>query len=86
MKIGNFTIEPCWGNLPLSKYKSLEYQLEGKSFASDDPIVLFKYNRTKKQDHAGANISFGLLRLFWFNISVYDHRHWDDENNCWENY
>jgi len=40
---------------------------------------------TTRQDHAG----FGMeLDLFGWGIDfkIYDHRHWDFENNCWEIY
>jgi len=40
---------------------------------------------TTRVDHSG----FGMeLDLFGWGIDfkVYDHRHWDDENNCWEVY
>ena len=40
---------------------------------------------TTRQDHAGLSIS---LALFGYTIAlrIYDDRHWDDLNECWEIY
>lgn len=39
---------------------------------------------TRKQDHAGLKLDFELLGLNLV-IQVYDSRHWDYENDEWEN-
>ena len=35
--------------------------------------------------HGGLGFSIDLLGYF-FNIKIYDHRHWDYDNHCWEKY
>lgn len=82
MKIGKHLITFTLGNIQLSKHKFLEYQLDRK-FATDpfDFHVWWDW----KGDHAGPGFYFSIYKLFWFQIKIYDHRHWDYENNCWEN-
>ena len=36
-------------------------------------------------DHAGFRFNLEIIGLS-LNFKVYDSRHWDYENNCWENY
>ena len=43
--------------------------------------LLFSYST--RGDHAGLNISFCLLG-YAVGFITYDIRHWDYENNCWE--
>lgn len=37
----------------------------------------------KSGDHAGLYINFSLLKCFYFGLSFYDIRHWNDEENRW---
>jgi len=37
------------------------------------------------QDHGGIGFDFEVLGYF-FSAKIYDIRHWDYENNCWEEY
>lgn len=45
---------------------------------------LFKFtiDWSRKRDHAGFEISFDLIVLY-FCFNIYDSRHWDDENDSW---
>jgi hypothetical protein len=36
-----------------------------------------------KTDHAGLQLRLDFWQ-FMFNFQVYDNRHWDDKNDCWE--
>lgn len=63
----------------LSKNKSLEFQI----YKCED-LIEVKFRFTTKEDHAGAELGFALFGLH-ISLNFYDHRHWDDENNCWEN-
>ena len=36
-----------------------------------------------KQDHAGLGIEFGLFG-YECEFRIYDTRHWDNDNKCWE--
>lgn len=79
-------IKPYWKNLgsrsfSLSKNKSLEVQ------ATIWTTALFgiDIDWRSRQDHAGLFISLSFM-MFEFYINVYDGRHWDHENNCWEKY
>jgi hypothetical protein len=81
MKIRKHIIEPCWGDIKLTKHKSFEYQLEFKRFV-DQPFEL-SLSCTKKQDHAGMEFTFSIYKLFWLNLKVYDKRHWDHDQQMW---
>lgn len=51
-----------------------------------DLLGLFRvyFSINGKCDHAGI---FLIIRFFRYNINlnIHDNRHWDYENNCWEN-
>ena len=48
-------------------------------------IIDAELRLTFKGDHAGLLTLFGLFG-YALEISIYDTRHWDYENNCWEIY
>ena len=70
-------------NLQLSKNKSFEYQLELGKNSNFHPFQ-FELKWTSEEDHAGPSFTFGIKYFFWICISIYDHRHWDYDNNRWE--
>lgn len=78
-------ISSTWGDIQISKHRSFEYQFERGSFLGDD-VFEFKFTWSRKRDHAGINFTFGINKLFWFNLNIHDHRHWDVDNNCWQSY
>lgn len=49
-----------------------------------DDIFEFKVYWKRKCDHSGFSFYFGVYRLFWLGINIYDHRHWNDETNDYE--
>ena len=67
----------------ISKHKFFEFQIDWDKEWWDYFLFLFKINR--KTDHAGLSFH---LSVCWFGVylTVYDHRHWDDDNDCWYNY
>lgn len=67
-------------SLSYLKYQNLCIQID-----KDNTIFCFKFEWTFRQDHAGPWLEFG---LFGYNImiNVYDSRHWDYENDKWEEY
>lgn len=73
------------GTITLTKFKTFEYQFEGPSFMKDD-VFEFKLAWTRNQDHAGPEFSFGIHKLFWLRIVIYDNRHWNYETNSWQVY
>lgn len=80
--IGKYNLNWTWGDIIISANKSFEYQFEfGKN--SNFNIFDFSFIITSQQDHAGPSFTFGIKYLFWIRLSIYDHRHWDDENDCW---
>lgn len=85
MKIKDCILTPKWGDIPICKYKSFEYQFEGSSFMNED-LFEFKVQWTRNCDHAGISFTFGIWKLFWMNLNIHDHRHWDYENNTWDKY
>lgn len=44
---------------------------------------LFEVGLTQKRDHAGFRFYVEIFRLN-FEVSIYDNRHWDYVNDCWE--
>ena len=44
----------------------------------------FSLNWSHKQDHAGIRFTFSIYKLFFIEIAIYDHRHWDYMTNDWE--
>jgi hypothetical protein len=66
--------------LKLSKNKTLELQSGiWKKWNYFDLSI--KLNR--HTDHVGVMFNIETFGLY-FIFQVYDHRHWDWENNCWE--
>lgn len=48
-------------------------------------IVDLRISYTVREDHAGLEIFMGFLG--WsFEFRIYDNRHWDFKNMCWEVY
>ena len=49
----------------------------------DSNIVYFSLSWKVQQDHAGLDFEIGLVG-YSFHFMFYDTRHWDYENNRWE--
>lgn len=71
------------GVIQISKNKSFEWQFEGPSFMKEDLFEL-RLQWTRNCNHAGICFYFGIQKLFWMGLTFYDHRHWDYENNTWQ--
>jgi hypothetical protein len=64
----------------LSKYKNLEFE----SFYSGHNIFQFELDFCPiGKDHGGLNINLNFLG-FEVGLRIYDSRHWDYKNWCWE--
>ena len=64
----------------LSKYKNLEFE----SFYSGHNIFQFELDFCPiAKDHGGLNITLNFLG-FEGSLRIYDSRHWDCKNWCWE--
>lgn len=48
-------------------------------------IAKFSFAWSFRKDHAGPELELCLLG-YSASIKIYDTRHWDRENNCWEIY
>lgn len=46
-------------------------------------LVSIGFSLTFKQSHSGFTVDFGLFG-YWCMFQIYDSRHWDYVNNCWE--
>lgn len=46
-------------------------------------LLTLNISNSRNQDHAGFRIELNVLGMN-FDYSYYDERHWDDENNKWE--
>jgi hypothetical protein len=68
----------------ISKNKSIEFQLE---FLNDWTSILgINIDYTTKCDHAGASFELNILKMIYFNVVFYDHRHWNYETETYEVY
>lgn len=67
----------------LSKNKSAEIQISrfDRFHLIDCTVDLHWWG----DDHAGPALDLNFLG-YMFNVKVYDHRHWDYDNHCWEKY
>lgn len=66
----------------LSENKSAELQIT--NFKSTQTVLNFVLDlHWWGSDYQGPKFDVELLG-FMFSISMYDHRHWDYENHCWE--
>lgn len=63
---------------PITKHKYIELS----AYKCSD-IFHAHISLTTKRDHAGFELA---LALFPFRVEfiIYDHRHWDEKNNKWE--
>jgi len=75
----------CWNNYwywdkKLSSHKFFEIE----KFFDDSYIFKFELNLNfTGKDHAGPEIGI-ILFSFGMSMRIYDSRHWDYENNHWE--
>ena len=51
----------------------------------DDVVLLLGMAVRHRVSHAGLSLEIGLLG-YCLNFDLYDSRHWDYENNCWEDH
>ena len=65
----------------ITKHKA--WELEHTFY--DGMIIDCDFKFSTKGDHAGLSIMLGLL-VYGVHFTVYDTRHWDYENNCWQVY
>jgi len=69
-------------NYKITKYKNLEIQV---AFCSNlvEFFSINIYTYWTGRDHAGPSFD---LTILWFYVSIklYDGRHWDATNECWE--
>jgi hypothetical protein len=64
----------------LSKYKNVEFEI----FYAGDNIFQFQLDFSPiTRDHGGLSINLTFLG-FDAGFIIYDSRHWDNENWCWE--
>lgn len=65
-----------------TKHKHWEFEIIRHSYDLFEVAINFT---VRGQDHAGLRLS---LALFGYSVKldIYDSRHWDYDNNCWEIY
>ncbi len=73
------SIATCHGRIPLT-YKCWEVEVN-----KTNNIVGLAIRTTVRQAHAGIFLAVSLLG-FEAVFDFYDHRHWNYEKNCWEEY
>ena len=66
-------------NTPFA-HKFIELELYKSS-----SIISVEFNYSVKQDHAGLDITVGVLS-YNLHFNFYDNRHWDQDKNDWEVY
>ena len=65
----------------LTKHKYAELQVA----KGGDEIIGGSFRLAFREDHAGLMIDFSLFRRSIY-FQIYDSRHWDYENDCYETY
>jgi len=69
-------------NIKLTEHKFLEISIRKNIYS----VTTF-YNScaswTRKTDHAGCHFYISIWR-YSFEFSIYDHRHWDRQRNCFK--
>jgi len=65
-------------DIKLSEFKNLEIQFEFLNPNICTEWFVFNLSTRSKQDHWGVGFTFELLRLVYFNINLYDGRHYDE--------
>ena len=65
----------------LTKHKFLEVE----SYGGSDDLIAFVFRLAWRSDHEGLMLDLSLFRQS-ISIMVYDNRHWDHINNCYETY
>lgn len=70
-------------HLSLSENKTLEVQFEAWEEFSSSSWFDFHIMWSRKTDHAGFYIDISIWK-FAFYFSICDNRHWNDDENRWE--
>jgi hypothetical protein len=70
----------------LTKNKSFEIQIDLFDGNLADSWFEFNLKWTSKRDHAGPSFTLILLKLIYFDVRIYDNRHWNYETDDWEVY
>lgn len=65
----------------ITKHKAWEFE----TYWYSRTLLDLSMSLTSRRDHAGFKMELGLFG-FTACFQIYDTRHWDDENKCWENY
>lgn len=86
INLGKSILTWTWGDITISQHKSFEYQFEFGKSTPTNKIFEFLIEVTTKRNHAGPNFTFGIKNLFWICLKIYDHRHWNEEEDRWETY
>lgn len=63
----------------ITQNKSWEFQTYYHSYT----LFEFGFGLNFKQSHSGLNVAIGIFG-YSVDFRIYDNRHWDSENNCWE--
>lgn len=80
MKFGSVILTPTLIHFPLSTHKYFEMEF-GKG--SDWSVFDCSFRWKRNVDHAGPQFQFEIWKLFFFIAKIYDHRHWNTEQNRW---
>lgn len=77
---------------PVDRWKSV-WRISGKTLVSHkcwefeifetSDLIALNFSLTSGKDHAGLGLEFAILG-YSAEFIVYDTRHWDYENKCWE--
>lgn len=67
----------------LTKHKSLETELRTNKDTSDGFNFDIGFTWTTKSDQAGMNFRFTFFRKIDFQVSLRDHRHWNETLDTW---
>lgn len=74
-----------WGIIKSRTKFITDYRaLELTAYRTPD-IISIELNITMRRDHSGFRFYLGLIG-YSIEVYLYDTRHWDSDNNCWEKY
>jgi hypothetical protein len=65
----------------ITKHKHWEFEFIRHAYSLFEVHIGYSI----RQDHAGLKLHFALLG-YSIDLSIYDGRHWNTENDCWEIY
>lgn len=78
-EVEGYLSKPFWR---LYSYLSIDGECVGFDVDLCNIFAIW-FKAIRKQDHAGVKLRFAIFS-YQLSLSLYDNRHWDYDNDCWE--